>query len=282
MAKKLIIDDFSAMKKAGKKIAVVSCYDYTTAALMEKAGMDMLLVGDSAAQVILGFDSTLHATMEFMLAITAAVRRGATNTCVVADMPYMSYQASTTEAVKNAARFVVDAGADIVKIEVSSAQVDIIKAVSNADVPVMAHIGLRPQSVARYGRLKAQGTDAESAFELVCLADRVVEAGASSLLIEGTAREVAKLITERVSVPVISCGAGPSCDGQVLVISDILGTTQGSVPKFVKNFANLSEEVLKTAKIYKDSVKKGEFPEDAHSYHILANNYKKLLDFLKF
>ena len=282
MAKKLTIDDLVAMKNAGKKIAAISCYDFTTAALMEKAGIDMLLVGDSAAEIMLGYDSTLGITMDFMVTITSAVRRAATNTCVVADMPYMSYQASKTEAIKNAARFITESRADIVKIEVSSAQVDIIKAVSDADVPVMGHIGLRPQSVAKYGRLKAQGTTAEGAFELVTLADRVVEAGASFLLIEGTAREVAKIITERVSVPVISCGAGPDCDGQILVISDILGLTQGKAPKFAKNFANLSEEVLKAAKIYKNSVKKCEFPEDAHSYHIFANHCKKLHEFLKF
>ena len=281
MPKKLLIEDLLSMKAKGRKIATVSCYDYTTAKIMEAAGIDMLLVGDSAAQLVLGLENTLGVSMDFMVEITSAVRRGAPNTCIIGDMPFMSYQASIPEAIKNAARFITESRADIVKIEINSSQVDIVKAVSDCDIPVMAHIGLRPQSIAKTGKLKAQGTDPQAAYELICLANKVVEAGASTLLIEGTTREVSKIITDNTSVPVISCGAGPDCDGQVLVITDILGMTQGNVPKFVQNFANLSEEVLKAAKNYKEAIKNGQFPQDSNSYHISANNLKKLQDFLQ-
>ena len=280
MAKKVKNGDLLSLKQAKTKITAISCYDYTTARLVSQTDVEMILVGDSAAQIMLGFDSTLGATMDFMVAITAGVRRGAPNVCLVADMPFMSYQASTEDAIRNAGRFVVESGADIVKIEVNRSQVPVIKAVADADIAVMAHIGLRPQSISKLGQLKAEGTTACLAMELISLADKMVAAGASALLIEGTAREVAAIITARVDVPVISCGSGPDCDGQILIISDILGLCPEKGPKFAKNYANLAPEIVTAAQKYSDSIKSSEFPDDDHCYHIKPGELEKLREML--
>jgi 3-methyl-2-oxobutanoate hydroxymethyltransferase len=276
MAEKITNSDLLRLKNAKNKISAISCYDYTTARLVSQGNTEMILVGDSAAQIMLGHDSTLPATMDFMLAITAAVRRGAPNVCLVADMPFMSYQPSIPDAIRNAGRFVVETGCDMVKIEASAAQLDVIKAVSDADMAVMAHIGIRPQSITKLGQLKAEGTTAQLALELVFLADKMVAAGASALLIEGTAREVAAIITQRVPVPVISCGSGPDCDGQILIISDVLGLCPESGPKFAKNYANLPPEIISAVKKYSEQVKSAQFPDDDHCYHIKSGELKKL------
>jgi len=280
MAKKVKNSDLLALKQSKTKISAVSCYDYTTAKLVSQAGVEMILVGDSAAQIVLGFDSTLGVTMDFMVELTAGVRRGAPGVCLVADMPFMSYHACTEDAVRNAGRFIVESGADMVKIEVNRSQVPVVKAVADADIAVMAHIGLRPQSIAKLGQLKAEGTSACLAMELISLADRMVDAGASALLIEGTAREVAAIITERVDVPVISCGSGPDCDGQILIISDILGLCDGDGPKFAKNYANLAPDILTAVRKYSESIKSSEFPDDDHCYHIKAGELEKLQQML--
>jgi len=240
----ITIADLVTAKQQKQKIAAVSCYDYTTAKLVSQTQVQMILVGDSAAQVMLGFDSTLPAKMDFMAAITAAVRRGAPNVYLVADMPFLSYQVGIGEAVKNAGRFVAEAGAQMVKIEATGAHLDAIEAVSNAGIAVMAHIGIRPQSITKTGRFKAEATTAEMAAELASLAEQMVNSGAGMLLIEGTAAEVAQLITERCEVPVIGCGSGPGCDGQILIAPDILGLTQGPRPKFAKSYGNLAEKTI--------------------------------------
>ncbi|MHC4597185.1 MAG: 3-methyl-2-oxobutanoate hydroxymethyltransferase, partial [Planctomycetota bacterium] len=197
MDTQITIAELLAAKRQHHKIAAVSCYDYSTARLISQTGVQMILVGDSAAQVVLGFGSTLPATMDFMVAITAAVRRGAPNVFLVADMPFLSYQVGKVEAVKNAGRFVAEAGAQMVKIEATGAHLDVIKAVSDAGMAVMAHIGIRPQSISKIGRFKAEATTAEMAAELVSLAEQMVNCGAGSLLIEGTAAGVAEIITKR-------------------------------------------------------------------------------------
>ncbi|MCX5636556.1 MAG: 3-methyl-2-oxobutanoate hydroxymethyltransferase, partial [Planctomycetota bacterium] len=197
MNTRITIADLLAAKRENRKIAAVSCYDYTTAKLVSQTDVQMILVGDSAAQVMLGFDSTLPATMDFMVAITAAVRRGAPNVYLVADMPFLSYQLGRTEAIRNAGRFVAEAGAQMVKIEASGADLDVVKAVSDAGIAVMAHIGIRPQSISKIGRFKAEATTAEMAAELVSLAQQMVNGGAGSLLVEGAAAEVAEIITRR-------------------------------------------------------------------------------------
>lgn len=282
MDTKITIADLVAAKQQGRKLAAVSCYSYTTAKLAAQADVQILLVGDSAAQLILGFDSTLPATMDFMLAITAAVRRGAPNLFLVADMPFLSYQVAINEAVKNAGRFFTEAGAQMVKIEATSAYLDVIKAVSDAGMAVMAHIGIRPQSISKIGQFKAEATTAEMASQLIILAGQMVYAGASALLIEGTAAEATEIITKRFDVPVIGCGSGPGCDGQVLIEHDILGLTQNpAAPKFVKNYASLADLTIKAFKNYSSEVAQGLYPDDAHSYHMKKGQLDRLLAILK-
>lgn len=270
------ICDLIEAKSRGRKIAAISCYDYTTAQLVAETGVEMILVGDSAAQVVLGHDSTLPAAMDFMVAITAAVRRGAPNVFLVADMPFLSYQIGVHEAVRNAGRFMAEAGAQMVKIEATAAYLDVVKAVSDAGIPVMAHIGIRPQYIAKTGYFKAEATTAEMATGLVNLADQMVAAGAAMLLIEGTAAEVAGLITERVEVPVISCGSGPDCDGQILIAPDVFGMTRGRKPKFSKNYAKIGEQMTQALNAYDQDIKNTAFPDDAHSYHMKPGELEKL------
>ena len=280
MDKRVTILDLMEARQAGRKIVAVSCYDYTTARLVADAGVDMILVGDSAAQVMLGHDTTLPVTMDFMATITTAVRKAAPNVCLVADMPFLSYQTSIADAVRNAGRFYQESGAQIVKIEATAAQLDVIKAVSDAGISVMAHIGIRPQQAIKQGKLKAEGTTAELAVELVQLAQKMVAAGANTLLLEGTAREVSKVVTDNSPVPVISCGSGPDCDGQILIISDILGLNSGYAPKFSKSFAKLDEPIIKAVKDYAVQVQQGEYPGDEHCYHIKPGQMEKLQQML--
>ena len=281
MNTKITIADLLDAKAQNHKIAAVSCYDYTTAQLISQTDVQMILVGDSAAQVVLGFDSTLPATMDFMVAITAAVRRGAPNLFLVADMPFLSYQVGKADAVRNAGRFVTEAGAQMVKIEATGAYLDVIKAVSDAGIAVMAHIGIRPQSISKVGRFKAEATMAKMAAELLSLAEKLVDSGAVSLLIEGTATEVAEIITKRCEVPVIGCGSGKGCDGQILIAPDILGLTQGPSPKFAKSFGNLAKETIEAFNEYAKKVQSSEYPDAGHSYHMKAGELEKLKKLLK-
>jgi 3-methyl-2-oxobutanoate hydroxymethyltransferase len=280
MNAKITIADLLEAKRQSRKVTAVSCYDYTTAKLVSQTDVQMILVGDSAAQVVLGFDSTLPATMDFMVAITAAVRRGAPNVYLVADMPFLSYQVGIEEAIRNAGRFVAEAGAQMIKIEVSSAYLDVIKAVNDAGMAVMAHIGIRPQSITKMGKFKAEGTTAEMAAELISLSEQMVNAGASSLLIEGAAAEVAEIITKHSEVPVIGCGSGPGCDGQILIAPDILGLGQGPSPKFAKSYGNAAEETIEAFKRYVKEVESGGFPDEGHSYHMKKGEFERLKEML--
>ena len=281
MSTRITIADLVAAKHQGQKIAAVSCYDYTTARLLSQTQVQMILVGDSAAQVLLGFDSTLPAKIDFMVEITAAVRRGATNVFLVADMPFLSYQITVADAVRNAGRFVVEAGAQMVKVEATGAHLDVIKAISNAGIAVMAHIGIRPQSITRTGRFKAEATTAEMAAELVSLAEQMIDNGADMLLIEGTAAEVTQIITERSQVPVIGCGAGPACDGQILSAPDILGLTQGPLPKFAKSYGALAQATIEAFSTYCKEVQDNHYPDKDHSYHMKPGELDRLHELLK-
>ncbi len=281
MDTQITIADLVAAKAANRRIVAVSCYDYTTARLAAQADVDMILVGDSAAQVMLGFDSTLPATMDFMVAITAAVRRGAPNVCLVADMPFLSYQTGLAEAVKNAGRFAIEAGAQVIKIEASSAYLETIKAVSDAGMAVMAHIGIRPQSISKIGKFKAEATTAQMGLELISLAEQMVNNGASLLLVEGAAAEAAEIITQRSEVPVIGCGSGLGCDGQILIAPDILGLTQGPSPKFAKSYGNLADAVIEAFRQYSSEVRGGQYPDKEHSYHMKAGEIEQLKELLK-
>jgi len=276
MNTRITISELIAAKRENRKITAISCYDYNTASLISQTSVQMILVGDSAAQAVLGFDTTLPATMDFMVTITAAVRRGAPNVFLVADMPFLSYQVGIPEAIKNAGRFVSQAGAQMVKIEAASPYLDVIKAISDAGIAVMAHIGIRPQRISKIGRFKAEATTAEMAAELISLAEQMINNGANSLLIEGTAAEVAGIITKRFEVPVISCGSGPDCDGQILIAPDILGLTQGPSPKFAKSYDNLAERTIKAFNAYADEVEKGQFPDNGHSYHMKSGEFERL------
>jgi len=281
MDTKITIQDLLDAKHQNRKLAAISCYDYTTAQLISQTDVQMILVGDSATQVVLGFDSTLPATMDFMVTITSAVRRGAPNIFLVADMPFLSYQVGKADAIKNAGRFVAEAGAQMVKIEATGAYLDVIKSVSDAGIAVMAHIGIRPQSISKVGRFKAEATTAEMAVELVSLAEQMVDSGAASLLIEGTAAEVAEIITKRCEVPVIGCGSGPDCDGQILIAPDILGLTQGPSPKFAKSYGNLAEDTVEAFSDYGKEVQSGRFPDSGHSYHMKSGELDRLQQLLK-
>lgn len=281
MADKVTTADLLAAKRDNRKLAAISCYDYTTARLAAQTDVQIVLVGDSAAQVMLGFDSTLPATMDFMVAITSAVRRGAPNLYLVADMPFLSYHLGVNEAVRNAGRFVTEAGAQMIKIEAGEPHLDIIKAVSDAGMAVMAHIGIRPQTISRVGKFKAEATTAEMALELIEVADQMVRAGALSLLVEGVAAEVAEIITKRSDVPVIGCGSGPGCDGQILIVHDILGLTQGPGPKFAKGYAKLADATRDAFSRYAEEIQQGSFPDKDHSYHMKSGEFDRLRQLLK-
>ena len=281
METKITIADLLDAKRNNQRIAAISCYDFTTAQLISLTDVQMILVGDSAAQVVLGFDSTLPATMDFMVTITSAVRRGAPNIFLVADMPFLSYQLGKAEALKNAGRFVAQAGVQMVKIEATGAYLDVIKAVSDAGIAVMAHIGIRPQSISKIGRFKAEATTAQMAAELISLAEQMIVNGAASLLIEGAAEEVAEIITKRCEVPVIGCGSGKGCDGQILIAPDILGLTQGPGPKFAKSYGNLAKQTIEAFNAYAKEVQSNQYPDAGHSYHMKSGELEKLQQLLK-
>ncbi len=276
MTGRITLTDLHEAKRQGRKIVAVSCYDYTTARLIAQTDTEMILVGDTAAQVILGHDSTLPASMDFMVALTAAVRRAAPNICLVADMPFLSYQLGVTEAVKNAGRFAVECGTQMIKIEAASPYLDVIRAVSDAGLAVMAHIGIRPQSIGKIGRFKAEASTAEMAAELIALAGQMVSAGAVALLLEGVCAQVTKTITERNEVPVIGIGSGPDCDGQILIAPDILGLTQGHQPKFAKRFANLADASVAAFAEFAEQVRAGRYPDSEHSYHMKSGELERL------
>ncbi len=276
----ITIADLLVAKQQHRPIVAVSCYDYTTASLLAQSPVDMILVGDSAAQAVLGFDSTLPVTMDFMVTITAAVRRAAPNVYLVADMPFLSYHLSLGQAIRNAGRFLTEAGAAMVKIEATAAYLDTVRAVSDSGIPVMAHIGILPQRIATVGRFHAEAATAEAAVSLIDLAERMVACGASALLIEGTAAEVAQIITSRSPVPVISCGSGPGCDGQILIAPDILGLSTGHSPKFAKAFGDLGPRCVEAFRQYAQDVKAGQFPDAEHSYHMKSGELQRLQELL--
>jgi len=280
MENRVTIADLLKAKREHRQIVAVSCYDYTTARLAAQAQVDVILVGDSAAQLVLGHDCTLPVPLDFMVTITAAVRRAAPDIYLVADMPFLSYQTSMADAIRNAGRFLVEAGAQMVKFEVTGAYLDTVRAVSDAGIPVMAHIGILPQWIRTVGRFRAEATTADTAIDLVRLAEQMVQAGASALLIEGTAAEVAQAVTERTAMPVISCGSGPGCDGQILVAPDILGLSLESSPKFAKAFGELGPQAVEAFRKYGEEVRAGRFPDTEHSYHMKPGQAQQLRELL--
>ena len=262
----ITIPELYKKKAEGRKITMLTAYDFPFAQMADEAGMDMILVGDSLGVVVQGWANTLPVTMDEMLYHARMVARAAKNAMVVGDMPFLSYQAGIEEGIRNAGLF-LKAGAAAVKLEGGSSVAELIAALSRYDIPVMAHIGLTPQSVHRMGGFKVQGKDDAQAEKLLSDAKAVEEAGAFSVVLEGIPRQVAKKITESISIPTIGIGAGPDCDGQVLVLHDMLGMFDRFVPKFVKRYANIKADAIKAIAKYKEEVESGEFPSEEQSFH---------------
>lgn len=250
-----------------EKITCLTAYDYPTARLLDEAGVDVLLVGDSLGMVVLGYESTLPVTIEEMLHHTRIVRRGARRALVVADMPYGSYHTEIAESVRNAVRFVKEAGAEAVKVEGGERRLELIVRLTEAEIPVMGHIGLTPQSVNALGGYRVQGKTVDAAEQLLRDARAVEAAGAFAVVLEAVPRELATEITRELNIPTIGIGAGPDCDGQILVIHDILGLTFTQTPKFARQYANVGETISKAVREYCEDVRGGTFPSDAESYH---------------
>jgi len=266
LSKKKTIPDIMQMKHAGEKITMLTCYDYPTAKIMDSCGIDIMLVGDSVGVVFSGYENTLPVTMEEMLYHTRAVVRSNPRALVVADMPFMSYQVSIPEARFNAGRMIKDGGAAAVKVEGGVSIATTITALVDIDIPVVGHIGLTPQSIHRMGGYKVQGKKQEQADRIIEDALAVEKAGAFAIVLEGIPRTLAKSITESLTIPTIGIGAGSCCDGQVLVVHDILGLCEKYSPKFVKRYADARELISGAVSAYINDVKSGSFPLDEHSF----------------
>src|SRR5229473_1572750 len=250
-----------------RRITCLTAYDYPTARLLDEAGVDILLVGDSLGMVVLGYDNTLPVTLEEMLHHTRAVRRGVRRALLVADMPYGSYHGEVAEAVRNAIRFVKEAGAEAVKIEGGERRMELILRLVEAEIPVMGHIGLTPQSLHALGGFRVQGKTEESAEQLLRDARAVEAAGAFSVVLESIPREVAARITAELRIPTIGIGAGPDCEGQILVLHDLVGMSFGHTPKFARRYADVGQMISQAAAEYCRDVQQGQFPSDQESYH---------------
>ncbi len=274
MEAKVTVTTLAEMKARGEKICMLTAYDYLTARLVDEAGVEVVLVGDSVGNVLLGYPNTLPVTMEEMLHHTRAVARAVKRALVVGDMPFLSYQPSDSEAVLNAGRF-LKAGAEAVKVEGGTPVMSRIKAILDSGIPVMGHLGLTPQWIHQFGGYRVRARTAEAARLLLREAKELERLGVFCLVLEGVPWQVAKLITERVSIPTIGIGAGPYCDGQVLVLHDLLGLTEW-VPKFVKRYARLGEEVRRAIQEFKKEVKEGRFPTLEFSYEMPQEEAREL------
>ena len=270
------VSTFREQKAKGEKISMLTAYDYSTAKLMDEAGINGILVGDSLGMVVLGYEDTLPVTMEDMIHHTAAVCHGAKNTLVVGDMPFMSYQVSVEEAVYNAGRLMKEGRCQAVKLEGGASVCPQIRAITNASIPVMAHIGLTPQSINAFGGFKVQGKSEEAAKKLLEDAKAVEEAGAFAVVLECVPAKLAELISKSISIPTIGIGAGAGCDGQILVYQDMLGLFSDFTPKFVKKYANVGEMMTQAFRDYIADVQEGSFPAPEHTFAISEDVIKKL------
>lgn len=267
--------DIIAKKQAGKKISVITTYDYSLATLCDKAGVDILLVGDSAGMVVLGYENTIPVTMTNMEIFTEAVSRARENALVVGDLPFMSYQAKISDAIKNSGKL-IKAGADAVKLEGGIEMADTIRAIVEKGIPVMGHIGLQPQTTMLSQGYRVQGKTKDSAVQLIESAKALEKAGVFSIALEMVTSEVAKIISESISVPTIGIGSGAGCDGQVLVIHDMIGLYDKIEPKFVKKYLSLSNEITKAVEEYRKDVESGKFPGKEHSFSMEKSELEKL------
>ena len=280
MGKKTVLD-FLDMKTRGEKMTFLTAYDYPLASFAEQAGVEMLLVGDSLGMVVYGLPGTIPVTMDEMIIHSRAVRRGAPNTFVIGDMPFMSYQSSVEKAVENAGRFLKEAEMDAIKLEGGRRVEKQIKAIVEAGIPVMGHIGLTPQSSGQLGGFKAQGRTAEAARELMLDAIAIEEAGAFSILLEAIPPEVGEAITKRLSIPTLGIGAGIHCDGQLLISGDMLGLVEAFTPRFVKKYLSLADLIVKAISDYVGDIKELQFPEEKHTYRMKEGEAEKLEEFLR-
>ena len=280
--KKSILD-FNRMAAEGTKITYLTCYDYLTAKYQERAGVDMILVGDSMGMVLLGHDTTFPVTMEDMLSASKSVRRGAPDTFLIGDMPYMSYQASDEQAIVNAGRFIKEAGCDAVKMEGCNPQIaQRLRAIAEAGILVSGHIGLTPQFAGQLGGFKAQGRTAENAVKLIHQAKELEEAGACMILVEGVPAVVGKAITERAGIPILGIGAGSYTHGQLLIYADMVGYYDNFTPKFVKKYADIGAQLQKAFEEYCDDVRSNAFPDDSlHAYKISDEEVRRLNEWLE-
>lgn len=274
--KKITIPGLKELKQQGKRFKMVTAYDYLFASMIDKSPIELILVGDSLGMVVLGYDSTVGVTMDDMLHHIKPVVKGAPNTLIIADMPFGSYNVSRSEAIVNANRIMKEGGADGVKLEGGSAVAETVRALVQAGIPVMGHVGLTPQTVSQLGGFKVQGKDADAALKIVEDAQRIEEAGAFSIVVECVPEPVTRLITEKLSIPVIGIGAGAYCDGQVLVIQDLLGMFDRFVPKFVKQYGNLNGLIIEALQQYATEVDTGVFPGPEHSFGMKEEVLRKL------
>jgi len=269
------VKDIIDMKKAGKKISVITSYDYALASLCDKAGVDILLVGDSAGMVVLGYENTIPVTMEQMEIFVGAVSRAKQNALIVGDLPFMSYQASISDAITNSGRL-IKAGADTVKLEGGSVMADTISAIVETGIPVMGHIGFQPQTTALTQGYKVQGKTFEAAKQLIEDAKALEEAGAFSIALEMVTHQVSKIISESIDIPTIGIGSGVDCDGQVLVVHDILGLYEELKPKFAKQYLSLSADIIKAVTSFKKDVRDEIFPAEENWFSMMEKEYEKL------
>jgi 3-methyl-2-oxobutanoate hydroxymethyltransferase len=274
--KKITISDLMAKKEKGRKITMLTAYDYPTAHMVDKAGIDTILVGDSLGMVVLGYTSTVPVTMEEMIHHTKAVTRGTTYAFVIGDMPFMSYQTSIELAIENAGRFIKEGECDAVKLEGGSEVAPVVKAIVTAGVPVCAHIGLTPQTATQLSGFKVQGKDAESARSLINAAKDLEKAGAFMVVMECIPEMLASRITRELSIPTIGIGAGKDCDGQVLVYHDLVGLFERFTPKFVKQYIKLGPMILDALKEYKNEVEDGLFPGEEHTFKMSEEEAEKI------
>jgi len=280
MTEKITLATLKRYKRENRPITMLTCYDYATAMLLEQAGVDGILVGDSLAQVVLGHKNTLPATMDLMIALTAAVRRGAPNVYLVGDMPFLSYQVSPERAVLNAGRFLTEAGCDAVKFEVDHRHRDLIERLSTAGIPVMAHLGYRPQWASQSSRV-VETRSVQRACQLVQNGLDIINAGACSILLECVTTVAARALAERTDLPVISCGSGSYCDGQVLVLHDILSLPGAAQPRFSRTYADIGRQISSAAAQYVEDIKEKRFPDDEHSYHMKPEHQQQFQQWLE-
>ena len=273
---KFTTTSFIKSKKEGKKISMLTAYDYSTAKLLDEAGLDSILVGDSLGMVILGYENTLQVTVDDMIHHTKAVTRGVKRACVIADMPFLSYHISVEETIRNAGRMIQEANAHAVKLEGGREVVDKIEALIKAQIPVMGHLGLTPQSVNMMGGFKVQGKDESQAKIILEDAKLLQEAGVFSIVLECVPAKLAKLISESIDIPTIGIGAGKDCDGQVLVIQDMLGMYSDFTPKFVKKYCEVGLVIKEAVSKYKEEIQEGLFPEEVHTFKIKEEVLEKL------